>query len=70
VLIRQVLEQHLLAVLIDTDTFFRASPMQLFRRVVPGTLLCNAIGGRFGDNPHCVLHQNLADHPQGARPGR
>ncbi|MEN5238676.1 MULTISPECIES: hypothetical protein [Pseudomonas] len=60
VLIRQILEQHPLAVLIDTDTFFRASPMQLFRRVVPGTLLCNAIGGRFGDNPHCVLHQALA----------
>ncbi|MEA5671642.1 hypothetical protein VA602_09860 [Pseudomonas sp. MH2] len=59
VLLRQVLEQHPLAVLIDTDTFFRQSPIELFRRVKPGSLLCNAIGGRYGENQKCLLYKNL-----------
>lgn len=59
VLLRQVLQQHPLAVLIDTDTFFRKSPLQLFQRVKPGNLLCNAIGGRYGENQKCLLYKNL-----------
>ncbi|MBV4539216.1 MULTISPECIES: hypothetical protein [Pseudomonas] len=59
VLMRQLLEQHPLAVLIDTDTFFRQSPMQLFRRIKTGTLLCNAIGARYGANPDCQLYKTL-----------
>ncbi|MFK0092719.1 hypothetical protein [Pseudomonas sp. NPDC090592] len=59
VLLRQVLQQHPLAVLIDTDTFFRSSPLQLFSRVAPGKLLCNAIGPRYGANQKCLLYKNL-----------
>jgi len=59
VLLRQVLQQHPQAVLIDTDTFFRKSPLQLFQRVKPGTLLCNAIGARYGANQQCLLYKNL-----------
>ncbi|WP_449430852.1 hypothetical protein [Pseudomonas putida] len=59
VLLRRVLEQHPLAVLIDTDTFFRKSPLQLFKRVKPGQLLCNFIGARFGANQQCLLYKNL-----------
>jgi len=59
VLLRQVLQQHPLAVLIDTNTFFRKSPLQLFQRVKPGNLLCNAIGGRYGENQKCLLYKNL-----------
>ncbi|GHS82806.1 hypothetical protein PAGU2196_36400 [Pseudomonas sp. PAGU 2196] len=59
VLLRQVLTQHAMAVLIDTDTFFRQSPMRLFQRVAPGHLLCNAIGGRYGANQKCLLYKNL-----------
>ncbi|WP_349975195.1 hypothetical protein [Pseudomonas sp. WHRI 8519] len=59
VVLRQVLQQHPRAVLIDTDTFFRKSPLTLFQRVKPGSLLCNAIGGRYGENRTCLLYQNL-----------
>ncbi|WP_406820182.1 hypothetical protein ACJA3S_23625 [Pseudomonas sp. KnCO4] len=59
VLLRQVLQQHPLAVLIDTDTFFRKSPLELFARVAPGRLLCNAIGARYGSNQKCLLYKNL-----------
>ena len=59
VLLRQVLQQHSQAVLIDTDTFFRKSPLNLFQRVKAGSLLCNAIGGRYGANQQCLLYQNL-----------
>ena len=59
VLLRQVLQQHPLAVLIDTDTFFRTSPLHLFARVAPGKLLCNAIGPRYGANQKCLLYRNL-----------
>lgn len=58
-LLRQVLQQHPLAVLIDTDTFFRTSPLHLFARVAPGKLLCNAIGPRYGANQKCLLYRNL-----------
>ncbi|NWC80260.1 hypothetical protein HX798_08130 [Pseudomonas putida] len=59
VVLRQVLQQHSQAVLIDTDTFFRKSPLKLFQRVKAGSLLCNAIGGRYGANQQCLLYQNL-----------
>lgn len=59
VLLRQVLAQHPMAVLIDTDTFFRTSPLRLFERVSTGSLLCNAIGGRYGENQKCLLYKNL-----------
>ena len=59
VLLRQVLGHHPLAVLIDTDTFFRTSPKYLFDRVTTGSLLCNAIGGRYGENQKCLLYKNL-----------
>lgn len=60
VVLRQVLEQHELALLIDTDTFFHRSPIELFRRIAPGTLLCNAIGGHYGDDPKAPLYEALA----------
>ncbi|MNF65541.1 hypothetical protein D3C84_473070 [compost metagenome] len=60
VVLGQVLKQSSLALLIDTDTFFHASPMELFRRIQPGTLLCNAVGQRYGDNKANPLHRNLA----------
>lgn len=60
VVLRQVLASHAKAVLIDTDTFFHQSPMELFRRVQPGTLLCNAIGANYGDDPQCPLFKSLA----------
>ncbi|MDF0733927.1 hypothetical protein P0Y43_24920 [Pseudomonas entomophila] len=59
VLLRQVLTQHARAVLIDTDTFFRTSPLALFDRVGPGRLLCNAFGARYGENQQCPLYKNL-----------
>ena len=46
-----VLSEHQKAVLIDTDTFFRASPDSLFERVTGGHLLCNAIGAPLGESP-------------------
>ena len=59
VLLRQVLQQYPVAALIDTDTFFRQSPLQLFQRIAPGSLLCNFIGGRYGANRQCALYKNL-----------
>ncbi len=46
-----VLSEYEKAVLIDTDTFFRASPDSLFERVTSGHLLCNAIGATLGESP-------------------
>lgn len=59
VLLRQVLQQYPVAALIDTDTFFRESPLQLFQRIAPGSLLCNAIGGRYDANRQCQLYSKL-----------
>lgn len=62
-LLREVLKECETAVLIDTDTFFRASPQALFDRVQAGSLLCNAIGSVFGHDrnaePYCLLAQKL-----------
>lgn len=49
--LREALQQCDKAILIDTDTFFRESPTQLFQRVAPGKLLCNAIGQPLGETP-------------------
>lgn len=47
-------------VLIDTDTFFHQSPQTLFDKVRQGSLLCNRIGGRYGDRPDALLYRALA----------
>lgn len=44
VVLQKVLEANDKAVLIGTDTFFRSSAEELFQRVMPGSLLCNALG--------------------------
>ncbi|MBK5479814.1 hypothetical protein C9382_20290 [Pseudomonas aylmerensis] len=62
VLLRQVLETAERALLIDTDTFFHDSPMALFERVAPGTLLCNAFHAKYGDNRESVLYEALAPY--------
>lgn len=61
VVMQKVLEEAELALLIDTDTFFHCSPLELFRRVQPGTLLCNAFGLRYGANKDSKLYLTLAD---------
>lgn len=65
VVLQQVLQESELAILIDTDTFFHRSPMELFDRVEPGTLLCNASYNRYDDVPDSILytslHQRLLD---------
>lgn len=61
VALRQVLSESECALLIDTDTFFHVSPLRLFERVKPGTLLCNAFGPRYGDNRDIDLYQVLAE---------
>ncbi|WP_017902952.1 hypothetical protein [Pseudomonas asplenii] len=60
VLLRTVLEQHEKALLIDTDTFFHVSPLELFRRVQPGVVLCNAFGLHYGANKDSILYKALA----------
>ncbi|UVM61082.1 hypothetical protein [Pseudomonas sp. B21-010] len=61
VVMQKVLEEAEVALLIDTDTFFHCSPLELFRRVQPGTLLCNAFGMNYGANKDAGLYQTLAD---------
>jgi len=70
VALRKVLEECEQALLIDTDTFFHCSPIELFNRVEPGTLLCNAFYTPYGENRKSLLYtalseklkeQNLAD---------
>ncbi|MBT2296789.1 hypothetical protein [Pseudomonas fluorescens] len=60
VVMRKVLEEVELALLIDTDTFFHCSPLELFRRIQPGTLLCNAVDLNYGANKDAVLYVTLA----------
>ncbi|MFN3768693.1 MAG: hypothetical protein ACK4TD_10015 [Ectopseudomonas guguanensis] len=52
--LQEVLREHEVAALVDTDTFFHESPAKLFERIQPGHLLCNAIGSRFVDGGHCA----------------
>ena len=61
VALRTVLAESECALLIDTDTFFHCSPLQLFARIQPGTVLCNAVGPRYGDNKDVPLYQVLAE---------
>lgn len=60
VVMQKVLQESELALLIDTDTFFHCSPLELFRRVQPGTLLCNAFGMCYGANKESGLYRTLA----------
>ena len=64
--LRQALGSCEQAILIDTDTFFRAAPMDLFKRVRQGHLLCNAIGKTLEHAPQTsflreLYARNLAD---------
>lgn len=61
VLARKVLETAEKAVLIDTDTFFQDSPMKLFEKVRPDTLLCNALQLRYDECRKTVLYTALAE---------
>jgi hypothetical protein len=58
--LRQVLSESDCALLIDTDTFFHTSPLRLFERIKPGTLLCNALGPRYGEHRNIPLYEVLA----------
>ncbi|OCR26865.1 hypothetical protein AFK24_01690 [Pseudomonas syringae] len=60
VALRTVLEECERALLIDTDTFFHGSPLELFERVKPGTLLCNAFNLRYGMYQESELYTKLA----------
>lgn len=60
VALRSVLEEHEMALLIDTDTFFHCSPLKLFERVQPGILLCNDYYARYGDNKTSLLYRTLS----------
>lgn len=61
VALRSVLEESECALLIDTDTFFHCSPLKLFDRVKPGTVLCNAFGPRYGVYKEVPLYAVLSD---------
>jgi len=61
VVARKVLQASEKVVLIDTDTFFQDSPMQLFDRVKPDTLLCNAFQLRYDECKETVLYTALAE---------
>lgn len=55
--LKHVLEKHEKAILIDTDTFFKKSPDELFERVDTKHLLCNALGARVQDLPETqIIH--------------
>ena len=58
---QQVMKESELALLIDTDTFFHSSPLELFRRIEPGTLLCNTLGTTYGANKQTLLYRTLAE---------
>ena len=58
---QQVMKGSELALLIDTDTFFHSSPLELFRRIEPGTLLCNTLGTTYGANKQTLLYRTLAE---------
>ena len=60
VALRTVLEESEVALLIDTDTFFHCSPVELFNRVQPGTLLCNDYYTQYGTNKENVLYSALS----------
>lgn len=61
IVMQQVLRESELALLIDTDTFFHCSPLELFRRIEPGTLLCNTMSMTYGANKQACLYRALAE---------
>lgn len=61
VALREVLRDSPLAMLVDTDTFFRESPLALFARIQPGTLLCNAFSMQYRDGSDSPLYYELAE---------
>ena len=61
VVMQHVLRESERTLLIDTDTFFHGSPLELFRRVKPGTLLCNAMSMTYGANKQACLYRTLAE---------
>ena len=61
VALRDALEDADQALLIDTDTFFHSSPLRLFDRIQPGSLLCNAIGARYGEHRN-PLYRDLSPY--------
>ncbi len=70
VALRDALEDADQALLIDTDTFFHSSPLRLFDRIQPGSLLCNAIGARYGEHRNFPLYRDLLALPVRAQLGR
>lgn len=62
VALRDALEDADQALLIDTDTFFHSSPLRLFDRIQPGSLLCNAIGARYGEHRNFPLYRDLSPY--------
>lgn len=60
--LRDALEDADQALLIDTDTFFHSSPLRLFDRIQPGSLLCNAIGARYGEHRNFPLYRDLSPY--------
>lgn len=59
VALRQILEEREVALLIDTDTLFHVSPLRLFERIQPGTLLCNVVSRPYGECRASPLYGNL-----------
>ncbi len=62
VALRDALQDADQALLIDTDTFFHSSPLRLFDRIQPGSLLCNAIGARYGEHRNFPLYRDLSPY--------
>ncbi|WP_312374736.1 hypothetical protein [Stutzerimonas nitrititolerans] len=50
-IVREVLDHHERVVLIDSDTFFKRSPAELFARIKPGQVLCNFFGAPLKNLP-------------------
>jgi len=66
VALREILQESELALLIDTDTFFHVSPLALFERIQPGTLLCNAFTMRYQQANGSPLYDELGDELKAA----
>lgn len=59
VALRKILDEHEIALLIDTDTLFNVSPLRLFERIRPGTMLCNVVSRPYGECRDSPLYRNL-----------
>lgn len=49
--VREVLDHYDQAAFVDTDTFFKKSPADLFERIKPGQVLCNFFGDQLKNLP-------------------